>query len=122
MIVIILAVYKSCNKNRENEVRRDINGTYAHIVDGHETRYSYNSGLFPPPPPPYGFVATLDPHQEEDAQSAATTTTTLPPGFKPEYDTSSLAATSTSNYNSTANWNNFPDGTSTSGAFLTRSK
>jgi len=82
MVVIILAVYKTCNKNRELELRRELNGTYAHVIDGPgtggvgdvyasplSTHHGYGGGyftsaapnsggassnLFPPPPPPYG--------------------------------------------------------------------
>lgn len=83
MVVIILAVYKTCNKNRELELRRELNGTYAHVIDGpgtggvgdvyasplstHHGGYGggyftsaapngggASSNLFPPPPPPYG--------------------------------------------------------------------
>jgi hypothetical protein len=64
MIIIIIAVYKSCNKNRENELRREINTSFAHMggLDSPMADNYYSN--FPPPPPPYGLVV--------DASSAAT--------------------------------------------------
>lgn len=60
MIVIISAIYKSCNKHRESEIRRDINGTFAHVIDSNNQEPSLNTnGLFPPPPPPYGLVTSV---------------------------------------------------------------
>lgn len=56
MIVVVLAVYKSCNKRREIEIRRDINSTYAHVITEGIDQNVNNTALFPPPPPPYGLV------------------------------------------------------------------
>jgi hypothetical protein len=56
MIVIISAIYKSCNKHRENDFRRNFTGTLAHVIESQDPNLNSNS-LFPPPPPPY--VSTL---------------------------------------------------------------
>ncbi len=60
MIIIIVAVYKSCNKNRENDLRRDINTSFIHMGAGgtgetSQADANYYSN-FPQPPPPYGLV------------------------------------------------------------------
>lgn len=77
MVVIILAVYKTCNKNREAEIRREINGTYAHVIEGcpgdlHPSPYINSSHLFPPPPPPYGSLMA-----NSSSQTGGTSTTSL---------------------------------------------
>jgi hypothetical protein len=56
MIVIISAIYKSCNKHRENDFRRNFTGTLAHVIESQDPNVNSNS-LFPPPPPPY--ISTL---------------------------------------------------------------
>ena len=57
MAFIVLAVYKSCNKSRENELMRRELGSYAHIVEPSDSNFNMeHSNLYPPPPPPYGFV------------------------------------------------------------------
>ncbi len=63
MIVIILAVYKSCAKNRELEPRLDL--TYAHVFNGNDQTQLTPAGLFPPPPPPYQNldIPSLNPNQ-----------------------------------------------------------
>lgn len=53
MVIIILTVYKSCTKNRENDLLRHELGSYAHIIES--TDSNTTSNLFPPPPPPYGY-------------------------------------------------------------------
>jgi len=55
MIIIILTVYKSCTKNRENDLLRRELGSYAHIIESTDSNFNTNSNLFPPPPPPYGY-------------------------------------------------------------------
>lgn len=114
MVVIILAVYKTCNKNRENEIRREINSTYAHIIDGTEynalacsntTTATSASNLFPPPPPPYrSVVGNVGPSVLNSAglitpstcvsQHEATTQTPIP-NTELVTGSSSLAATQT---------------------------
>ena len=56
MIVIISAIYKSCNKHRENDFRRNFTGTLAHVIESQDPNAN-SSNMFPPPPPPY--VSTL---------------------------------------------------------------
>lgn len=88
MIIIIVAVYKSCNKNRDNDLfRREFNSAYAQlgIVESAATNADsgYLSSLaFPPPPPPYGQLVTSttteaaaahSPHSAEINQTATST-------------------------------------------------
>ena len=61
MMIIIIAFYKSCNKNRENDnLRREINNTaYMDLslgISPSADQSYYANMAFPPPPPPYGFV------------------------------------------------------------------
>lgn len=71
ILIIILAVYKSCLKTRENEPRHDFNATYAQIINQSES-INTNESIYPPPPPPYGY---------NPIYSASNPP---PPGFKPE--------------------------------------
>ena len=57
MIVIMLAIYKSCSKNRDMDPRLDFNTTYAQVIHG--TDSAPITGVYPPPPPPYVFNCSL---------------------------------------------------------------
>ena len=97
----MLAVYKSCNKHRENDLLRRELGSYAHIIEPTDANFNMESNVYPPPPPPYGFVnsASTNPttaRSDMDNPSAQSNINTplsssIPPqaGFKPEFTQSS---------------------------------
>jgi hypothetical protein len=135
MIIIIVVVYKSCNRNRENELlRREINNTaYAQIFDSNLNQNlagaNYDQSLyanvtFPAPPPPYGLVigqnaepchntesnARTIPTNQLVSENTATTTNDVPAAntsnrFKPESDVLNSNQPSSSNSNSNNNNN-----------------
>ncbi len=95
MIIIIIAVYKSCNKNRENDLRREINTSFAHMggVEPSQAEAANYYSNFPQPPPPYGLVvdANSAPSMPSTQMGSMPPTTTasqsyVPPlaGYKPE--------------------------------------
>ena len=53
----MLAIYKSCSKNRDMDPRLDFNTTYAQVIHG--TDSTPITGVYPPPPPPYVFNCSL---------------------------------------------------------------
>lgn len=69
--IIILGVYKSCIKNRENEPRHDFNSTYAQIINQSDS-LTPNEDIYPPPPPPYaGFNSVYDStHSKPECEQA----------------------------------------------------
>ena len=95
---IVLAVYKSCNKHRENDLLRRELGSYAHIIEPTESNFNLEPNVYPPPPPPYGFVnssATNPMTGRTETENSNTQSHTnnpspsnIPPqstGFKPEF-------------------------------------
>lgn len=83
MIFIILAVYKSCNKNREADtVRREL-GSYA-IVEHTDSNFNIDTAsncIYPPPPPPYGYTVANE--LPEISKPVEITTQTIPPPSLP---------------------------------------
>lgn len=101
----MLAVYKSCTKNRENDPRHDFNATYAQIINQSDS-VNTNEAIYPPPPPPYGF----DP--------IYTATNPPPAGFKPEVITNEQNTLPTTNDNTNSNstgWSSFLTGAAVGG-------
>jgi hypothetical protein len=123
MIVIILAVYKSCTKYREYEPRQDLSNMYA---NGNSTLpgFDYPSGsatatAFPPPPPPYGFVnsngqaSSAGSYKPEYAHMHPTSTTTASGTFP---DSASSGANPSQNNNSSNRiWSSFLTGAAVGG-------
>ena len=116
MIIVIIAVYKSCNKNRENNLRRDINNTFgANVVEVNDPNYystAAATAAFPPPPPPYGFVtipeAGSHPVLPSIPSVASPTNSSVPPppaGFKPINTSSTTSANSNDSREYSANVN-----------------
>ena len=106
MVIIILTVYKSCTKNRENDLLRHELGSYAHIIESADS--SATSNLFPPPPPPYGYDNANNPTGSipNEAAESHSTQQQQPQNcvYKPEV-TSNIQSNSESN----ASWgSNFP--------------
>ena len=106
MIAIILAVYKSCTKNRENQSRLDFPNyptmTNTDYMSSDSNTNQHNE--FSPPPPPYGMGAS----------------SVNPPGFKPEY----IYSTNTSSNNSQSGLGTFLAGATIGGigSYLLRAK
>jgi hypothetical protein len=83
MVCIVLAVYKSCHKNREADtIRREL-GSYA-IVEHTDSNFNLDATtdcIYPPPPPPYG--STADNELPEISKPVEITPQTIQPSPSP---------------------------------------
>ena len=137
----MLAVYKSCNKHRENDLLRRELGSYAHIIEPAESNFNMEPNVYPPPPPPYGFVnsSSTNPmtgrtdmensNSNANTQSQSNNPSSIPPsaGFKPEFTnpTSNSNQSGASTSESNVSWGSFLSGAAVGGMagyFLNRRK
>ena len=122
-----MAVYKSCNKTRENDLLRRELGSYAQIVEPADSNFNQDANIYPPPPPPYGFATSAtNPLPErtntDNLTHAAPNSINPPPaGFKPEFAQATTttnqpnSSASSSNTESNISWGSFLSGAAVGG-------
>jgi hypothetical protein len=93
MIIIVVAIYKSCTKFHENTTYDPYAAALqSSLLSQYEHEYTgYDTSQFPAPPPPYGFrsISPTESIQQQQQQQSSTSQQTQQspqqPGFRTEY-------------------------------------